>query len=922
MKRIQSDAKLEGVGLIAAIVMMASLMVAPATLWAQFGRITGRVVEAETGDELPGANVFLRNTSLGAATDASGRYLITRVPVGTYTLEVRYLGFEPQSAEIKIESGVTLSHDFRLTEQVLVGEEVVVLGIRAKGQARALNQQMNASNIKNIVASDQMGRFPDANAPEALQRIPGIHIQRDMGEGRYVQIRGGSPAMTSVTFNGERVPSPEGDVRQIALDAVPTEILESIDVSKAITPDMDADAIGGSVNLVTKRAPEGGMLSIEGAPGYGSLREDVSGKGSLSWGARTADGKLGLLLSGSLGKRYFGADDLEPEYEFNGLGLRDDILTELQVRHYTLSRERRGVTGLLDYRLNDNSTLYFNAVWTELRDDENRRRLRHRIDKGDYQPDGSVTDGRLQYEHKDRLEILRSWNFSAGGEHLLGNSQLDYHFTVTQSEEDTPRDIELKFVQKKVDFRPDIFSDFSGPQPNPEAGTIAGTYKLDSYEPASSITSNRDIVAALNFTVPYRLGDHSVGKIKLGGKFRKKDKDQDVTENVFEVASGFDDIILGQDIGEPFSNAGYNPGNYPFPPFVPTVDEDRDFEDKFGSRLEGGHSIADDAEDFEAEEKTFAFYGMTEINFTSKFMMLAGARFERTELENTGYEFNANTETLTPRKGSGSYNRVFPMVHARLRLTPRTNLRAAVTTALLRPNFYDLAPFHITEDEDELFGNPELDPATSVNLDLMFEHYFRPVGLVSAGVFYKKITDPIFRFTERNARGGKSTQPRNGEDARVAGFEVALQQHGFLPKPLDGIGIYGNYTFTSSETTLPDGRKADLAGQAKHVFNAALSYEKGPFSSQLSLNFNDDFVDEFGGDIGGGVAETFTDIYVKHHLQLDLSGTFRLTPNFSLFLEWVNLTNEPWELYQVAEERPIQREFYESWAWFGIKFNR
>ncbi|MCI0696183.1 TonB-dependent receptor plug domain-containing protein [candidate division KSB1 bacterium] len=144
----------------------------------------------------------------------------------------------------------------------IIAEAVIVLGTRAKGQAKALNQQLNAINITNVVASDQIGRFPDASAPDALQRVLGITTTRDQGESRFIQIHGASAAMTSVTFNGERVPSPEGDVRQIALDAVPVDVLETIEVAKAITPDMDAEAIGGSVNLVTKRAPDQQILYV------------------------------------------------------------------------------------------------------------------------------------------------------------------------------------------------------------------------------------------------------------------------------------------------------------------------------------------------------------------------------------------------------------------------------------------------------------------------------------------------------------------------------------------------------------------------------------------------------------------------------------------------------------------------------------
>ncbi|HHP7239385.1 carboxypeptidase-like regulatory domain-containing protein, partial [Longibacter sp.] len=241
------------------------------------GTVSGVVSDATTGNHLPGANVLILGTSRGAATDVDGEYAIPNVPAGSYRLRVSYIGYEPVTREITVDGDTGV--DVALSVSQLRTEGVVVLGSRAQGQAKALSQQKNAANITNVVAADQIGQFPDATAPDALQRVPGIGVQRDQGEGRFIQIRGGAPQLTTVTFNGERIPSPEGDVRQIALDAVPTSILQSIEVSKAITPDMDADAIGGAVNLVTRRAPSTATFSVEAAGGFAPIREQGSGKG-------------------------------------------------------------------------------------------------------------------------------------------------------------------------------------------------------------------------------------------------------------------------------------------------------------------------------------------------------------------------------------------------------------------------------------------------------------------------------------------------------------------------------------------------------------------------------------------------------------------------------------------------------------------
>jgi TonB-dependent receptor len=875
------------------------------------GRIHGRVTEEETGRPLDGARVQLRRSTLVAITDSKGRFILPRVPAGSDTLEVAYIGRQRQATPVAVGAGEDVEADFALPVSAVVLEEVQVLGVRAKNQAEALSRQQNASNIQNIVASDQMGRFPDASAPEAVQRLPGIAVERDQGEGRYIQIRGGSPQNTQVTFNGTEVPSPESEIRQIELDAVPVDILESIEVSKAITPDMDADAIGGSVNLVTKKAPDQTLFSVEAAGGYAPIREDFSGNGSATYGSRIADGRFGFLLSGSFARRNFGSDDVEPEFDIGDEPLDDDALEALDLRHYSLWRERTGATAAFDYRLTENSSLTLTGIFSQLADEEQRRRLIN-----------GVADGELEFRHKNRLEKARTYNVTLGGDHLTGGGiGIDYRLTWSRSVQDTPYDNEIFFVQEDVSFDPDI-SDPSFIRANPADGTVGGTYVFDAVGRASSFTANTDKVAALNFTVPYGLGRQASGSFRVGAKYRQKDKYQDVTEEEFELADGADDILLGQQAGSAFDTDGYLGGDYTYLPFSTTPRELLDFPDQFASSLDGGPLLELGTNDWDIDERVVAVYGMTEINLTPDLMILPGLRYEHTRFRGQGFAFDPDAETLTPQAGSKSYGRVFPGLHTRYRITPQTNLRAAFTTAMSRPNFIDLVPFRLPDEEDLTLGNPELDPTLSRNFDFLVEHYDSRIGVLSAGVFYKRLTDPIFLFIEDNELGGETTQPRNGDSGDIFGVELAVQQQlRMLPKPFDGLGIYANYTYTRSETTLPGGREARLQGQTPHVFNTALSYERGPFSGQVSLNFHDDFILEYGGD-EGTPEERLEDIYVGDHLQLDLSANLRVTQTTAAFLELVNLTNEPFRLYQGVEERPRQREFYRSWGRFGFRFTR
>jgi TonB-dependent receptor len=248
-----------------------------------------------------------------------------------------------------------------------------------------------------------------------------------------------------------------------------------------------------------------------------------------------------------------------------------------------------------------------------------------------------------------------------------------------------------------------------------------------------------------------------------------------------------------------------------------------------------------------------------------------------------------------------------------------------VTTALARPNFFDLAPYRIADDEEAEIGNPALDPSRSLNLDVFVEHYLASIGVLSAGAFYKQIQDPIitttFVPTSGINQGLNVFQSANGEDGYIWGIELAAQQQlRFLPGVLSGLGVYANYTYTQSEITLVDESTGVFPGQADHVFNAALSYERSGFSGQVSLNYTGDFLDEFAGD--GASANRANDVFVDERWGLDFSGSYQFgASGLSAYVELLNLLNEPLVLYQGDEARPRQVEFYEPWGWVGVKYN-
>jgi TonB-dependent receptor len=318
-----------------------------------------------------------------------------------------------------------------------------------------------------------------------------------------------------------------------------------------------------------------------------------------------------------------------------------------------------------------------------------------------------------------------------------------------------------------------------------------------------------------------------------------------------------------------------------------------------------------------------AAYAMTELYLGPRLLLLAGVRIEATRLDYRGHEVLFDEEgdyggTL-PVSGDDRYAQVLPGVHMRYAVDPNTNVRVALTRTLARPNYEDLVPYRfvIQEDREIETGNPSLRPTTSWNVDVLAERYLSAVGVVSGGFFYKRLSDYIFPFTFSQDMDGvryEFHQPQNGRSASLAGAEVAYQsQLRFLPAPWDGLGLYLNYTFADSSAAFP-GRDetSTLPGQSRHVGNAAVWFERWGFSARASMNFHGRYIDE----VAGAADE---DEFYDTHRQLDLSISQAVNPRVRLFVDFVNLTNEPLRYYVGVPTRPKQEEYYRWSANFGLK---
>lgn len=897
------------------------------------GTIRGRVLDSQTGEVLPGAAVVVKGTTYGITSDVNGEFVL-RAPAGSVEVEVSYIGFKTYSEAVTVNENETTNLEFKLESDAMMLKDIVIMGM-LQGQQRALNQQKSADNIKNIVSADQIGRFPDPNVAEALQRVPAVNIERDQGEGRYVLVRGLAPQFTNISINGEQIPSPEAGVRYVALDAVPADQLASIEVSKALTPDMDGDAIGGSVNLITRTAQSSQLgVSASALAGYNQLVGDLNLQGSLELSKRFFNNKLGIMLNSSYYETDRGSDNWE----------RDD--NDLELRDYILSRTRLGLSSTIDYRLNDRSEIYFRTIYNRFTDREWRRRYIF-VPNVD---DSPFEDHAIERFTKDRLEKQTVTSFNLGAKHTFRKFNLDYEIAYAEAIQDTPYDIEVGSAGEVDDLSIDFTTNpkFPSFRVNDMPHTDRNNVYLDNtmYEFDELVTGNtyaldQNKTAKINVGVPFKAGENT-GLIKFGGKVRLKEKSYDITENVFGWTGG--------DVSFP----GFEPGAYTLEKYAGgTVDnnflqgkyllsasaDDNKVIQHFNANPSGyeldveGKQSAEAVEAYTATEDVYAGYLMGKIQF-AKLMVLGGLRFEHTQVGYSSheviYDFEGNLQDIVPVSGESDYSFLLPQLHLKYQLTSNTNLRLAATRTYARPNFQDIVPAQEIElsAREGSVGNPELEPVGAANLDFMAERYFGNVGILSGGVFYKRLNNFIFnRRFETDAYPGAEgidmtlTQARNGEDADLVGFEVAYQQNlTFLPGLLKGLSVYANYTYTASNARIQSREDVSttedirLPGQARHVGNFSLAYDLKKFNIRLSSNFNGEYMSEVGGDKS-------EDLFVKNRMQLDASASYGITSKLRVFTEFLNITNQPFEVYQGEKEHYIQREFYSWWSRFGIKFD-
>ncbi len=934
--------------------------------------ISGKIEDIRTGEGLVGATITVDGTNTGAISEANGAFSISTLETDQIKLIVQYLGYETIEEVFDISS-INSPLVIKMYASSLSLDEVTVSGI-AEGQIKAFIDMKQAENIKNIVSAEQILTFPDLNAAEVLQRIPGITLQRDQGEGRFVQLRGTPPELTNFNINGEQVPSPEGSVRYIGMDIIPSDQIESVEVTKVMTPDMDADGIGGSVNIETKMATAGSPdLNITLAGGYSNLRQKPNYNAQLAYGYRYK--KLGFQVNASFFQNNQGADNIEYKFAkgpfFNTNSQqegRDNFFVhyrEVQLRHYEITRTRVSISPTIDYQFNENSSIYLRGMYNSFKDEEVRRRLIYDLD--DPLNATYYLFGGVEHDVKDRVKNQGLSTVALGGKHKLGAATVDYQLFYAVAREDEPDRLEARFgspgqaITIDFDLSDPDFPMATYPMPsNAGNATDYENFELDELLLETRNTKERLITPRVNIQIPYSLNQGD-GYIKFGAKLRSRIKERDIRTQNFGAYNTTSRLYPGE--GDPLNlvtavdgfqegnllNQGYQLNNMPSGQVI------RDFYEFFPQYfiLDRNSSRKDSYnQDYTYRENIYAGYAMFK-HTVNKLMILAGIRYELTDIvQNDGFGVRLNGSRflgIDTIVNQSDRRFLLPQIQLKYTLSPKANLRAAYTTSYARPNYGDLIPSREEDRREVSVGNPDLRFPSSQNFDLLIERYHNR-SIFSAGLFYKQIEDFVFsyrRFGREGEPGSGNfpvfefTKPLNGKDARVLGAEAQAQfKFDFFPNFLANFGLFTNYTYTYSRAFIPRRTSANYAdavildplnddlsvffeqdgeeeiplpGQAAHNANVGLFYDSKVFFARLTANYQDDFLIEIGPDAD-------LDEYYDQALRLDFTMNFTVNEHLKFFGDWINVTNTPLRYYIGSSNTLKQNEYYSWWGRVGLRW--
>jgi len=889
----------------------------PALAFAQppaTGSISGHVFSVDTKGWLEGATVKIVELNYESLVARDGAFAVSGIPAGTYTIEAAYEGAMTKRATARVGPGRPALVDLVLASEILRLDNFVVSS-RLIGQAAAVNNQRNAPSLRTIVSADALGQIREGNIGDALVRLPGISVETRAGVQRTATIRGLAPQYNTVNVDSLRMTNVDGD-RNIALDEFPANMLARVDVVKALTPDLPADAIGGTVNLLTRSAfdREDRALALEAGTTYNRRLGNWNSQYGITFGDHFgAQQQFGLLVTANYFHDVRGYDGLDQQF---AVGAADQTgVTRAFYYDRTEEKVRAGGGVAFDYRPANTTQFFAKALYSY----DYRWLDQHGTD---YRPADNRVD--LVTNYREPKNVFQM--FIVGAEHALGSVKLDCRASFSRSKKDYPKTLVvtesfnntlLSADRANPDFP--TFAVTNGMNLHDAAGAVFRQYEL-SQVPRVENEWNYDINGAKDFAFG-RLPLALAGGLRFSR--RNSAQAQPATVRYSGLSGASPELLAAYTRGNFMPQAG---GRAVLLPFYPDW---RRFDAlAHAMPLPFTRNVA--ALNFTTLTRASADWSITE-NINSAYVMatadlgrlrlMAGLRGEKTSNTSRSNDVAVNSTgavtNITRASAARSYLNTMPGVHARwLAWRDRLVLRAAYTEGVARPAPADL--ISSVQENVQLnqrnIGNPSLLPAESKNLDASIEYYFSRLGLLSAGVFYKDIRRFVFTSTRLAADGVRENLKVNGDGGQLTGLELVWQQNlTFLPAPFNGFGFEANGTWLDSNGRYP-GRNADPLAfvlAPRTIFNGILVYARRPFDIRLSCNRVAQRLESVG-------TSKLTDIYDAKSPTWDLAVKYRLFGRAHLFCNVKNLLNEPTVIFQGLRANPTSVVYYGTQCNLGV----
>ncbi|MEZ4775760.1 MAG: TonB-dependent receptor [Bacteroidia bacterium] len=828
------------------------------------GLIYGVISDAQSGAPMAFASAGIRSLNIGATSDTEGRFRLRQVPPGEYEVEFRYLGYKTEVISVSIRSGEELKLDVKLSPEGVTLQTVEMTAQR-EGQAAAINQQINSNTIVNVVSKEKLQELPDQNAAEAVGRLAGVSLYRDGGEGQQVTVRGISPRFNNITINGERLPSTDPESRSVDLSMISPDMLAGIELYKALRPDMDGDAIGGTVNFSIRKAAPGFQVNGRALGGYNGLKNDPQQfRSNLSLSNRFADNKIGIIMTGNFQRANRSSEFLATDYVYQGVNAQTGEpiikIDNLNLGDKLEVRDRLGGSVTADYTFNKNHEVMLSSSLGYSTREELRYRRRYR-----------VTNAYQEFDVRERNGNTLLLSNSLTGKHHFGKLDFTWQGSLSSSDQNTPYSLSGRFRELSainsqpqnatIEAIPGIFKN-----------TLDKTIMYDSNFETSKVDEDiRTLQADLKYN--FKLSKSINGYFKTGGKYRNfiRARDQSALfinpylpvdnparqnpELFVKNAAG--EILMVNFLGD-YTNDGYYNGKFDILPGTPglrdtftttlqevdiaaynalygtnyqagqelpykgqiDIEKIRRFYERYKNADNGYHINQEaDLEDYDANESITAGYVMSEVNIGEKLMLMGGLRYENTRQQYTSRSGAPKGEDeggtgfleLVDVSSTQGYDDFLPMAHLRYKAAKWMDVRLAYTRTLARPNFFNLVPWERINVAERIIdrGKPDLLHTNANNYDA-FLSFYNKFGLLTLGGFYKELENIDYVRTRTivgndDFKGYSLTEPDNIEGiSTVRGLEIDLQAN---LRPLggfwNGIIIGANLTLARSQTYYP-----------------------------------------------------------------------------------------------------------------------